>query len=151
MPRWVYRSGRNQRIQFFRFQMRPWSFRATGTKKPLKDRHFWLISALFDMLFALGCYKASWSHLEPKKSNSLVYSGSVDSPGHPGGVLIAEISSDLMFVLIFLCQKRPLVKLYIDVKMIHGVCYIDFNIKSTYFCDICGKKVKNCNIHWQFY
>ena len=35
--------------------------------------------------------KASWSHPEPKISNSAVSSGSVDPPGHPGGVLIVKI------------------------------------------------------------
>ena len=33
----------------------------------------------------------SWSDPEPKISNSTVSSGSVDTPGHPGGVLIVKI------------------------------------------------------------
>ena len=70
----------------------------------------------------------------------MVSSCSVDPHGHPAGVLIAEILSDLMFVLIFLCQKRPLVILYINVKMILRIWYIDFNIKNAHFCDVCGKK-----------
>ena len=44
----------------------------------------------FLSFFGSSCFKASWAHLEPRKSNSLVSPGSVDPPWHPWGVLIAE-------------------------------------------------------------
>ena len=45
---------------------------------------------VFEGLLVSNGSKASWSHLESKISNSMVSSGSVDTPGHPEGVSIAE-------------------------------------------------------------
>ena len=89
-PMGVYRSRKNHRIQIFRFQMRLWRFRATRTKKLLKNRHFLWFSALFDEILGSSCSKPRRSHLKPKNSNSMVSPGSVDTLGHPGGVSIAE-------------------------------------------------------------
>ena len=45
----------------------------------------------FERFLVSSDSKASWSHLQPKISNSMVSPASVDPPGHPGGVLIAKI------------------------------------------------------------
>ena len=143
----VYGAGRTHRIRFFRFGMRPSSLKAGRTQKPHKKSKNLLKLLVLGRFFGSSCSKTCWSHFKPRKSNSMGSPRSVDPHGHPEGVLIAEISSDLMFVLIFLCKERPLVKLYINVKIIHVVLYIDCNIENTYFCDNCAKRVKNCNLN----
>ena len=137
----VYRSGSTHRIRFSRFGMRPSSFKAARNKKPLKNRHFYRIFVLFERFLGSSRLKPWWSHSRPRKSNSVGSSGSIDPNGHLGGVLIAEISSVIMFVLIFLCLERPLVNILI-VKMMHGVHCIDINIKITYFCKFWEEKSK---------
>ena len=138
----VYRTGRTHRNQFSRFGMRPSSLKAGRTQKPLKKSKTLLKLLVLGRFFGSSCSKTWWSHSKPRKSNSMGSPRSVDLHGHPGVVLIAEILSDQMFVLIFLCHERSLVNLFINVKMINRVWYVDFNIENKQFCDFCGKKSK---------
>ena len=101
----VKKTRKTYRIQIYGVEVRPWSFKSTRSPKPLKNSQISSKTPVFERFLASSALKTSWSHLNPRNSNSVGLSRFFDTLGHPGGEQLVEISSILSVFLPYLTEN----------------------------------------------